>query len=182
MAKRISLREFQQHLTAKLGSMREGASARSLLGVQSGGGADGLWLLDLSDAGEIVPLENSLAPVPLTRRWFAGLANVRGVLYSVVDFAAFRGLDPTPRNSDALLIMIGARHGINSALLVDRALGLRPLDELTTTNDDTATTAVAAWRCGRYRDQQGREWTRLDVPALLADPAFVNVAAQTTKE
>ena len=177
MAKRISLREFQQGLTAKLTSMREGASARSLLGIQSGAGDDALWLVDLSDSGEVVPLENALAPVPLTRRWFAGLCNVRGVLYSVVDFAAFRGGEATPRNTDALLLMVGARHGINSALLVDRALGLRPIDELT---EIESAAAVPSWHRQRYMDKQGRQWTRLDVPALLADPAFVNVAAPNT--
>ena len=33
-----------------------------------------------------------ITPVPLTRPWFRGVANVRGNLYSVVDFAAFVGV------------------------------------------------------------------------------------------
>lgn len=173
MAKRISLREFQQNLTAKLGSSREGAATHSLLGIQSGSGEDSLWLIDLADSGEVVPLETSLAPVPLTRPWFAGLTNVRGVLYSVVDFAAFRGLEPTPRTSDALLLMIGARYGINSALLVHRALGLRAQEGLEALEPDAD---APAWRQRRFRDADGRRWTRLDVAALLAESAFSNVA------
>ncbi len=173
MAKRISLREFQQNLTAKLSSSREGAATHSLLGIQSGTGDDSLWLIDLADSGEVMPLETSLAPVPLTRTWFAGLTNVRGVLYSVVDFAAFRGLEPTPRTNDALLLMIGARHGINSALLVHRALGLRALDNLTELEH---VADAPAWCRQRYRDAEGRQWTRLSVPELLAEPAFGNVA------
>jgi twitching motility protein PilI len=173
MAKRISLREFQRDLSQKLSSMQRGESTRSLLGVQSGSGDDAYWLIDLADSGEVIPLE-ALAPVPLTRPWFGGLTNVRGVLYSVIDFAAFRGLEPTPQNSDARLLMIGARHGINSSLLVNRTLGLRPLENLTREADDEA---APEWCRQRFVDAQGRRWTRLQVPALLSTPDFLDVAA-----
>jgi twitching motility protein PilI len=128
MAKRISLREFQQSLSERLVSARRGEGGHTLLGVESG--ADDLpggshWLIDLADSGEVVPLPQ-LTPAPLTKPWFAGIANIRGVLYSVVDFAAWRGGAPTPINAQSRLLLIGARHGINSALLVRRALGLRP--------------------------------------------------------
>ena len=33
--------------------------------------------------------------VPLTKDWFLGVANVRGVLYGVSDFAAFGGIAAT---------------------------------------------------------------------------------------
>ena len=126
MAKRISLREFQESLVERLNSAQRGATRRALLGVASG---DDLWLLDLSDSGEVVPLPE-LTTVPLTKPWFAGIANIRGSLYSVVDFSAFRGGEPTRRNANARLLLVGARHGINSALLVDRTLGLKSLDDL----------------------------------------------------
>ncbi|MCX7144727.1 MAG: chemotaxis protein CheW [Sulfuritalea sp.] len=128
MAKRISLREFQQGLSERLLSARRGEGAQALLGIESG--ADDLpggshWLIDLADSGEVSPLPQ-LTPAPLTKPWFAGIANIRGVLYSVVDFSAWRGGAPTPINAQSRLLLVGARHGINSALLVRRALGLRP--------------------------------------------------------
>lgn len=126
MAKRISLREFQESLSQRLTSAHRGEARRALLGVASG---NDHWLLDLSDSGEVVPLP-SLTSVPLTKPWFAGIANIRGTLYSVVDFSAFRGHEPTRRNANARLLLVGARHGINSALLVDRTLGLRSIDDL----------------------------------------------------
>ena len=33
----------------------------------------------------------AIATVPLTQPWFLGVANIRGNLYSVVDFAGFVG-------------------------------------------------------------------------------------------
>ena len=128
MSKRISLREFQKNLSERLLSARRGEGGQSLLGVESG--ADDLpggshWLIDLADSGEVAPLPQ-LTPAPLTKSWFAGIANIRGVLYSVVDFSAWRGGANTPINAQSRLLLVGARHGINTALLVRRALGLRP--------------------------------------------------------
>lgn len=180
MAKRISLREFQSQLTAKLGSAQRGETANALLGIESGKGQPGsgaLWLLDLSDSGEIAPLPavEGLTPVALTKPWFAGVTNIRGMLYSVVDFSAFRGDEPTPRNADARLLLVGARHGINSALLVNRTLGLRPPDSLKPTAEPDAD--APSWQGLRYTDAEGRSWQRLNIQALLADPNFLDIAA-----
>jgi twitching motility protein PilI len=202
MAKRISLREFQRDLSERLLSARRGDSSESLLGIKSGTedttGGDH-WLIDLFDSGEVVPLPG-LTSVPLTHSWFAGIANIRGTLYSVVDFSAWRGGPSTPRNPEARLLLIGARHGINTALLVSRALGLRPRSQMTAIEStdrpkvdarDTATTGVAGvagiddtsetppetpWFGGRYTDPNGMIWTQLRIPALLATPNYLDIA------
>jgi twitching motility protein PilI len=176
MAKRISLREFQSQLTARLGSAQRGETTRALLGIESGKGNDAYWLLDLADSGEIAPLSavGNLTPVALTKRWFAGVVNIRGSLYSVIDFAAFCGGELTPRNTDVRLLLIGARHGINSALLVNRTLGLRSPETLTEIDGPAS---VASWQGQRYTDADGQEWNRLHIQALIADPSFLDIAA-----
>lgn len=179
MAKRISLREFQQNLSERLVSARRGEGGQALLGVESGaddipGGSH--WLIDLADSGEVAPLPQ-LTPAPLTQPWFAGIANIRGVLYSVVDFSAWRGGAPTPINAQSRLLLIGARHGINSALLVRRALGLRPQLQMHAAGDGRASSGeTAAWLGGRFKDAQDVIWTQLRIPALLADPKYLDIA------
>jgi twitching motility protein PilI len=168
MAKRISLREFQENLARRLGSAQRGETRHALLGIASG--AD-FWLLDLTDSGEVVPL-TSLTTVPLTKSWFAGIANVRGTLYSVVDFSAFRGGEPTRRNANARLLLVGARHGINSALLVDKTLGLRNLDDLEVVASPETSNA---WAGENRQDVQGHKWTLLKLRELFADPAFLDI-------
>lgn len=165
-----NLRQFQEGLAAKLAQADQASAGDALLGIEAG---NERWLLPLSDAGEVVPLP-ALAPVPLTRPWYAGLANVRGTLYSVVDLAAFHGAAPTPRQGEACLLLIGARHGMNSALLVGRALGLRTLPALVPETADAD--PARPWAGDHFKDQQGRRWTQLLVPALLTDPAFLDVA------
>jgi twitching motility protein PilI len=141
-----------------------------MLGVASG---DAYWLLDLSDSGEVLPVP-PLTSVPLTKPWFAGIANVRGTLYSVVDFAAYRGGQPTPRNANARLLLVGARHGINSALLVDRTLGLKGIDDL---EPIAAEPGAPAWAGECRQDVQGRRWTQLHLKELFADPDFLDVGS-----
>jgi twitching motility protein PilI len=179
MAKRISLREFQQGLSERLVSARRGEGAQALLGIESGsddlpGGSH--WLIDLADSGEVTPLP-PLTPAPLTKAWFAGIANIRGVLYAVVDFSAWRGGAPTPINAQARLLLIGARHGVNSALLVRRALGLRPQMQMHGSGEATVGGGeTAAWLGGRFKDPQDQIWTQLRIPALLSDPSYLDIA------
>lgn len=170
MAKRrLSLREFQASLAERLASARRGETARALLGVISG---KDHCLLDLSDSGEVMPLP-PLTGVPLTKHWFVGVANVRGALYSVVDFSAFRGGEATPRNSYARLLLVGARHGINSALLVNRTLGLKSLAEM---QEEAPADNAPAWSGARYVDASGQTWIRLQLKPLLDDQEFLNVS------
>src|SRR5262249_41629797 len=96
VARQISLREFQQALAQRLREAQTEAEPTSRLGVQAGSGN---WLLKLDDAGEMLPLPE-ISGVPLTRPWYLGLANIRGVLASVVDFAAFAGGEPTARTPE----------------------------------------------------------------------------------
>ena len=75
MAKKISLREYQESVVARLqSSLAGGGGTASKLGIQAG---NDLWLVDLQDASEVVAVPD-LAPVPLTHYWFRGVANVRG--------------------------------------------------------------------------------------------------------
>jgi twitching motility protein PilI len=180
MAKRISLREFQQSLSERLVSAKRGDAGQALLGIESGtadtpGGER--WLVDLTDSGEVVPL-TALTSVPLTHDWFSGIANIRGALYSVVDFSAWRGGPPTPRNAEARLLLIGARHSINAALLVRRALGLRPRAQMTAVDatSEVGDGDTAAWFGGRYADASGATWTQLRIPALLTTPDYLDIA------
>lgn len=169
MAKKISLREFQAHLAARLAGAST-QTAAGLLGIQAGGE---YWLLNLTDSGEIVPLP-PLTNVPLTKSWFAGIANIRGNLYSVADFSGFQGKDATPQNASSRLLLIGTRHGSNAALLVTRMLGLRNIEALEVAPVDPD---APAWANEAYTDNEGRHWKKLNVRELLADESFMEIGA-----
>jgi twitching motility protein PilI len=168
MAQRISLRDYQRELAERL---RHADSARSAskLGVQVG---EQSWLIDLAEAGEVMPLP-PITLVPLTRPWFRGVANVRGNLYSVVDFAEFLGTGVSGSGEQARLVLLGERFRSAAALLVDRSLGLRNPAQLRARD---AAPGRAAWLRGEYDDDTGARWSELDVAELVRDPEFLSVA------
>lgn len=168
MSKRTSLRDFQAYLATRLSDAAQGRGAASWLGVEAGGEP---WLVDLSDGGEIVQAPQ-LTPVPLTRPWFVGIANIRGNLYSVTDFSVFRGGHPIVQNANARLLLVGSRYGINAALLMSRMLGLKNPDDFTLESPDGT---MPAWGTQRYVDGQGKVWHKLSVRELLADQDFMNI-------
>lgn len=168
MASKTSLRQFQQDLAVRLSSAKAEPASTARLGVQCG---QALWLIDLTEAGEIMPVP-ALAPVPLTKPWYAGLANARGTLVSVVDFAAFATRQPAVRGAENRLVLVNARLGINSALLVSRMLGLRNPRDFTPVESQAAR---MPWEGGRWTDPSGAEWRELSLARLVAMPEFLQV-------
>jgi twitching motility protein PilI len=167
MAARTSLRDYQRELAARLQSASSGRAATKL-GLQVGAES---WLVDLADAGEVIPVP-PITPVPLTRAWFRGAANIRGNLYGVVDFPAFLGGAAVATGEQARLLLLSVRFRMGSALLIDRSLGLRGAEQLQVL---PATGAGAAWLKAEYADKDGRQWKELDVTRLMQDPAFLAV-------
>jgi twitching motility protein PilI len=167
VAKQISLREVQQGLAQRLREAQAEAEPTSRLGVQAGSGN---WLLKLDDAGEMLPLPE-ISGVPLTRPWYLGLANIRGVLSSVVDFAAFSGGETTVRTPDCRLLLIAERFQSFSGLVISRMLGLKNVQAMQPVQE----TAGRPWIAGAFRDEEGRLWHELNIGALVAHEDFLHV-------
>ena len=74
----------------------------------------------------------------------------------------------------ARLLLIGARHGIHSALLVSSSSGLRSHEDFEPAPADDA----PPWVARRLRDMQGREWLQLDPARLLAQPTFLDAGLE----
>ena len=165
MAAKTSLRDYQRELAERLKSAGAGRSA-SKLGLQVGGEA---WLVNLAEAGEVVPVP-AITPVPLTRPWFRGIANIRGNLYSVVDFPAFLGRKPVAPDEQSRLLLVSERFRLGAALLVERSLGLRNPVQLRHQEGEPA-----PWARARYADTEGRQWNELDLPRLVQHPDFLAV-------
>lgn len=169
MAKQISLREFQQGLAQRLREAQAEAEPTSRLGVQAG---ERNWLVKLDDAGEMLSLPE-ISSVPLTKPWYLGLANIRGVLASVVDFAAFMGGEPTTRTPDCRLLLIADRFHSFSGLVVSRMLGLRNVQTLGVVSD----AGNRPWVGAGYRDADGKLWHELDVGQLVVHNEFLHAGA-----
>ncbi|KGF80557.1 type IV pili signal transduction protein [Massilia sp. JS1662] len=158
-ARRARLRQYQEQLLERMQAARTSSGARAhQLGVEIGGVR---YLLDLVEAGEIVPLP-PLAAVPLTQPWYLGLANVRGSLLGVVDLARY--LDPQAQPTPGTrLVTFAPGLGFPCALLVAKVVGLRHAADMTPLD-------------ARLRDADGQEWTPLSLAALAREDRFLQVA------
>ncbi|HEY2817916.1 MAG TPA: chemotaxis protein CheW [Casimicrobiaceae bacterium] len=168
-AARIDLRTFQQELASRLAAKTAAQVESSRLGLLCAGTR---WLIKLADAGEVVALPH-IVTVPMTRPWFLGVSNVRGNLYSVIDFAGFLGADLLAPSTATRLVLFGARAcELNAGIVVQRVLGLRNVAEL-------APAAMPAdaqeWYAQRWMDEEGNGWQEIDLAKLARSAAFLQV-------
>ncbi len=170
MARRTGLREFQLSVAERLRTAAGRAALSSKLGFQVGGDN---WFVALHQVSEVIPVPPTV-PVPLTRPWFRGVANVRGNLYGLVDFSAFQGHEPVGAGMERRVILVSERLLGGSGLLVSRMLGLRNPEQFT---PQARPTDAPSWVGGVYGDAGGTRWLELDLPALVREPGFLEVGA-----
>jgi twitching motility protein PilI len=170
------LKEFQARLTERLKEATATPDLAARLGLMIG---EQRWLVDLSEAGEIVPVPDAIAPVPLTRDWLLGLVNLRGALFTVVDLQRFAQLGTTSITKESRLLALAARLNFNSAILVTRMLGLRNVASMRV--DEAADAEVFGplgrpdWIGRTLIDADGQRWHELDLARLAAGSAFLMV-------
>jgi twitching motility protein PilI len=166
-ARRTRLRAYQEQLLERMQAARTSSGGRvHQLGVEIGGAS---YLLELTETGEIVPVP-PLAPVPLTRSWYLGLANIRGSLVGVVDLGGYLAeggegapaAPPFAAPGQARLVTFSPALGFPCALLAGRVVGLRQAADM-------------APHDGRLREADGTEWTPLSLAALAAQERFLQV-------
>lgn len=162
MAKRTNLREFQQNLSNRMQDKARLGGQLSLLGVQIAGQN---WLVSMVDISEVLSLP-PLMPVPLTKPWFRGVANVRGNLYCVADLATYFQQGEASGAIANRLLLAAERYGVNAALLVDRVFGLR----------DASNWQHDVTQPDQYLDENGIAWRKLDVVGLLEQTEFLQIS------
>ena len=171
MAKKFNLREFQTTLSQKLQAAASRDNTGSRLGFRVG---DVNWLVSLSDTEEVIPVP-PIVKVPGGCRWFRGVANIRGNLFAVSDFADFMGQGVTPDHADCRLLIPHHDFGVNAALLVHGTLGLKNINRYQLHGERTAR---YPWVARQYADEAGADWCDMDFGQLLGNTDFLKVEAQ----
>lgn len=173
MARKFDLRKYQEEILARIGKQAEvaGLTSRSRLGVGIG---KARVLVNLDEISEVVPLPE-LTAVPLTRLWFLGVANVRGVLYSIIDLALLGGDEedgavPTQLKDNSRVLLFHEQFRQQAGIVVDRVVGLRNMGQM---QAKTPAAPPPFWaRETVYEDESGAVWLELDVEALITSKQF----------
>src|ERR1700694_4990109 len=170
MARRTGLREFQMAVAERIRTASSHAALSSKLGFQVG--AEN-WFVALNQVNEVIPVPPAVT-VPLTHSWFRGVANVRGNLYSMMDFSAFQGGDAISSGMERRVILINDRLVGGAGLLVSRMLGLRNPEQF---NVAVKPADAPPWVGGAFTDAGGTRWLELDLTALVREQRFLEVGA-----
>jgi twitching motility protein PilI len=165
MANKQALRDLQTRLAERMQQVRTETPGVSWLAVDCAG--QGL-LLSLKQAGEIFDL-GPLVPVPHTQPWLAGVVNLRGGVFTVVDLARFLGLrQPPAATANARTRLLAFNAAAGCARRVDgRPAGwiAHAADQLRRCRHGQMQQRPAfARRC--WRDAAGRWWQEIDLAAL----------------
>jgi len=134
--------------------------------------------LDVEYVFDIRPVEpRSVTPVPRVPAWVAGVVNLRGRIFSVVDLQRFLGLAPTGNadgSAPTRFLTVVETPEMELALIVDEVL---PMETVTVSRIQDATGTVRGIRPEYMRGiadrSNGDSMVILDLPALLADRQII---------
>lgn len=153
----------------------DGGEHLSVVLVQLGQEVYGLEAQYVYDAR---PLER-VTPVPRAPVWMAGVVNVRGRIYSVLDLARFLNLPATSNGNDAASYLVVVQsEALELALKVDTVLSVIALPESHLQEaPDTLNIPTAIVRGVMQNDDGDPDLPAflvvLDLPQLLSDPQLI---------
>ena len=141
-------------------------------------------LVDLSEAGEIVPLPSMILPVPLTKDWMLGVTNLRGSLYTVADLRRFALGQFTEAGKEARVLALADALEFNVTLVVSKMLGLRNTASMKPVDAGRLAGQPANSFVGRtdrswlgqvHVDADGQYWRELSLSRLAQDRDFLMI-------
>lgn len=171
----VLLQKMQEHSRRTAPGLPEQVQAAPLWSGLGFRVADLQMVTPLDHVSEVLP-PPPVTPVPGTKKWLKGIANVRGTLVTIIDLAQFFGKEPV-RIDDRTRLLILNVPGLSSALLVHEVVGLRHFDEEQERQDVTVVDdpAMAHVKTGFLRENV--LWGVFDMHSLTQSEAFRHVAA-----
>ncbi len=133
------------------------------------------FLAPMAEVAELLKYPE-LSPIPRTRSWVRGMANVRGTLLPIMDLNGFLGdhVSSLTRLSRVLVVPIENAY---TGLLVDEVFGMRhfPRESLGPAPGDVED-KYAPFVNGCI-EHEGERWLVFSMQALVEDPQFLRVAS-----
>ena len=122
---------------------------------------------------EIVPFQ-TLLPLPMTKVWVKGMLNIRGEIYTVIDFSEFIGSPPVQHQKTTNLLLLPDKE-LKSALLISGRISLRLFDiNLPTVSKDSFSETLGLF-LSTALDDGGSRWGVLNVQALSSSNQFNSI-------
>ncbi|GMQ91579.1 MAG: chemotaxis protein CheW [Gammaproteobacteria bacterium] len=138
----------------------------------------------LGDLNLVTPLDHVLevlpypdvTPLPGTKSWLKGLANIRGNLLTIVDLPEYFGKSPVTKGVRSRILVMNTGE-YSAGLLVNEVLGLRHFDEETERQVLSGLEEPVGEQIIGGFLQEGVLWGVFDMHVLSQNQAFRRVAA-----
>lgn len=132
------------------------------------------FVAPIGEVSEVL-LMPELTPIPLTKPWLLGVANVRGRLLPLVDLAEFLNIDGHERLKNKK-VMVVDQESVFSGILVDQVLGVTQFSgadyQAVSLPEDSP---FAPYNHGRFV-KDGKYWHVIMPSLLFADNEYLNAA------
>jgi twitching motility protein PilI len=131
---------------------------------------DSRLIAPLSSVKEILNYPASLTPVPGSKPWMMGVANVRGTLIPVVDLQLFLIGEKTRRTRRSRVLVFTMGSGLSS-VLVGEMVGMRHFTRESAKEIQSVNETFSKYVQFEF-DQDGMAWPVFSLQALADDPVF----------
>ena len=132
------------------------------------------YLIPLTETREIFPVPNQITPVPKSKDWVYGIANLRGELLPLFDLKCFLYGQATKINKRSRILVIN-HPDVYSGVLVDGVVGLKHFQEAPEDITLSTETEVSAYLNGTI-SHQTINWDVFSFHKLATDQRFLNAA------
>ena len=126
------------------------------------------FVAPMGEVSEVLAMPSAVTPVPLSKPWLIGVANVRGRLLPLTDLTTFLSLSAPAVRINQRKVMVIDQPELLSGFLVDRVMGIQQFDR-----DDyvaeslTDDSPFLPYNHGRF-EKDGQSWL-VFMPSLLTE-------------
>lgn len=131
-------------------------------------------MFSMDDIAEIIPVPR-ITRVPGVKSWLLGIANLRGMVMTVIDLQEFLGCKPASLLPGSRLLVVRSGEW-NCGLLVDEIIGMRHFGlESQRATLDTIAFNLRPYITGAFESEK-KQWLVFNVSRLLNDSRFLQAA------
>ncbi len=137
--------------------------------------ADQRMLFDEHEVSELLTIP-AITVIPGTKRWVAGVANIRGELLPIIDFGDFLFSEPVKVTKQSRVLVI-THDEIRSGLIVDEVYGMRrfAVDTRKPVSQQELDDVLKPLISGCYEEEY--RFHIMDVKKLIDESDFMQAAA-----
>jgi twitching motility protein PilI len=169
------LQQMQEHSRRTAPGLPEQVQAVPLWSGLGFRVADQQLVTPLDHVSEVLPCP-AYTPVPGSKRWLKGIANIRGTLVTIIDLPEFFGKEPVRLDERARLLVLNVP-GISTSLLVNEVAGLRHFDIEQEKRDISGLDDPAMVHVTGAFLRENVVWGVFDMHSLAGSDVFRHVAA-----